>query len=209
MSSSQVQGCRLTGLELTFVFQPPASISPGHPFPRPVVIRLEPYIQAPEATDSTQNIPQPPPEEEFLHFEFKFIRHDHPPQAESTPSPGPFNPPGGVRMCALIDTLSDRFNIILSENNIRRHYSVDEMNRHLSTGTGRFYIWCTTFRAVRVPGAYRLQVLGYLKRKDGSTELLARTESDPIHVSFYNMPIESPESMDSFLRRVCEYDRGL
>lgn len=184
---------RLLGLELEIVFQPPRTISPACIFPRQVAFRFNPYVcllppcdlPPPDGPDPDRKkiIPWEPFADESLRFEVKFVPCDPRPEDESTTSPS-------------INFLSDR--------NIGRDISGDQL-RMASPGAP-FYLW---FRAaaVTVPGAYRLQISGFLKTNSG-TNLLARTLSDPIHVVLSLPATESIESLDSFKRRLNEYERS-
>lgn len=181
-------------LDLEIAFQPPSSIAPGRPFPRPVAFRFKPTLHV-IGTDRVGVYPWIPAEGESLRFEVKFVRRAGDSHISRSPlSTGP-----------LTDILSNRINTLSDGNaNTSIDISREELFRRVS---GSLYLWGSNYRAVRVPGAYRLQISGYLKRSNGSTILLARTESNPIHVNFNNLPIETPESSESFVSRLTEYGR--
>jgi hypothetical protein len=187
----------LLELDLEIAFQPPSSIAPGRPFPRPVAFRFKPSLHV-IGTDRIGVYPWIPPEGESLRFEVKFVRR----AGDSHISRSPLRT---VHTRPLTDILSNRINTLSDGNaNSSIDISREDLYRRMA---GSFYLWGSNYRAVRVPGAYRLQISGYLKRSNGSTILLARTESNPIHVNFNNLPIESPESTESFVNRLTEYGR--
>jgi hypothetical protein len=182
---------RLLGLKLEIVFQPPRTISPAGIFPQRVAFRFNPYVyllppstnDLPPDPDRKKTIPWKPFADESLRFEIRFVPCDPRPEDESTTSP------------------SSNF---LSDRNINSDISGEQL-RMASPGAP-FYLW---FRAaaVTVPGAYRLQISGFLKTQTG-TNLLAQTLSDPIHVVLSLPATERLESLDSFKRRLDEYERS-